>query len=742
MKNFTKYLKASIVMTISAVVIQSSLYAQTCNVNEKYDKIISGYHSSIAQKSTGGYSVWGSYMSNSGTSDILTPQDINVTNYPALTGTILKAALGGNKSGAQVDQAILLTTNGLFAWGVPGAVLKSSYTSSATFARISSPGNSETTGLPTGVLPADVASMFAAYQTLVILTNSGSVYILTQTTKDIEGNGSSGTPVTNSWQKVKTGSGTYLTGVTAVRGQVSSASYNAFMALTNTGKIYTWGNSTYLGDGNGASARNYATQMTLPAEFNASIPKMIGVTGGIGTTSTTKNTYFVLGNSGALYALGDNSQKQCGDFTTTENLSWVNVERVNGTNFNNINFFSVQEHNSSYPGVAAITTDGDLYVWGNNNTGMLGRTDNNASNGSTAGTYYPGMPVLFNSSTDNAISAEIGGHTLVYLKEGTSRFCYVGHQTNGSMGDGTSTSDQNGNTVLKHNCSTTPLINICGYVPVSADLTRSTITSADSRIWANGTSTTTITVQLKDVNGANLTVSGGMVVINSTNGTLGTVIDNNNGTYTVILTSATNSPGTTLSYSVNGSAGTSTTSVAFMGILPLTWGQVAAFRQGQTVKVEWSTEQERDISHFVVERSLNGSLWIPLPFKIPAANKTTINNYQITDRDYIAQQTFFRIKQVGMDGQSTYSAVKTVYAEKATSNLIVYPVPATNKFYIGNIPANQLKEIKMINENGTMVKRWTSLQISYDIHDIATGIYYLKIETKDGSVEQVRLTKL
>jgi len=742
MKNFTKYSIAYIVMTISALVIQTSLYAQTCNVNEKYDKIISGYHSSIAQKSTGGYSVWGSYMSNSGTSDILTPQDINVTNYPALTGTILKAALGGNKAGAQVDQAILLTTNGLFAWGVPGAVLKSSYTSSATFARISQPGNSETTGLPTGVLPADVASMFAAYQTLVILTNSGSVYVLTQTCKEIEGNGSSGTPVTNSWQQVKTGSGTYLTGVTAVRGQVSSASYNAFMALTNTGKVYTWGKSTYLGDGNGASARNYATQMTLPAEFSASIPKMIGVTGGTGSTSTTKNTYFILGNSGALYSLGDNTQRQCGDFTTTENFSWVNVERVNGTNFNNISFFSVQEHNSSYPGIAAITTDGDIYVWGNNNTGMLGRTSNNASDGSTAGNYDPGMPVLFNSLTDNAISAEIGGHTLVYLKEGTSRFCYVGHQTNGSMGDGTATSDANGNTVLKHNCSTTPVINICGYVPVTADATQSTISAAQSTIWGDGSSTTTITIRLKDASGNNLTVSGGTVVVNSTHGPLGTVVDNNNGTYTVILTSATGFANTQLSFSVNGTTSTSTATVMFAGLLPLTWNNVSAYRQGKTVKVEWSTEQERDVSHFIVERSLNGSLWIPLPFKIPAANKTTVNNYQVTDRDYIAQQTFFRIKQVGMDGQSTYSALKTVYAEKATSNLIVYPVPATNKFYIGNIPANQLKEIKMINENGTMVKRWTTLQISYDIHDIATGIYYLKIETKDGSVEQVRLTKL
>ena len=66
-----------------------------CDINNPYDKIISAFHSSIALKSNGTYAVWGQLMDKNGTSDVLSPQDINSTNYPGLTGTVLKASVGG-----------------------------------------------------------------------------------------------------------------------------------------------------------------------------------------------------------------------------------------------------------------------------------------------------------------------------------------------------------------------------------------------------------------------------------------------------------------------------------------------------------------------------------------------------------------------------------------------------------------------------------------------------------------------
>ncbi|MEI8058718.1 MAG: hypothetical protein WCG67_01070, partial [Ferruginibacter sp.] len=335
MKTFT-YLLPAFVFTGVLVFGSSLQLVAQCNVNDKYDKIISGYHSSIALKDNGTYAVWGSFMQKTGAADQLVPQDINSTNYTGLTGTVLKAALGGNK-GSGNDQGILLTTDGLWAWGGEGNVLLNSLTASAVFARITSPTGATALGLPAGVNPLDVQSLFATYQTLILLTKiapgvgGGQVWILTQTSGAVEGNnGTAGNAGTSQWKKVMKGTNAAdsLTNVVSARGQVADATYNALIAQTTSGAVYTWGNNSYLGNTLVSAARTIATQMTLPQESGSNIiPKMIGVTGG--TTNTTKNTYYMLSTTGNIYALGDNTLKQCGDFTIVEKKSWVQVQKSN-----------------------------------------------------------------------------------------------------------------------------------------------------------------------------------------------------------------------------------------------------------------------------------------------------------------------------------------------------------------------------------------------------------------------------
>ena len=525
----------------------------TCDVNRKYDKIVSGYHSSMALSSNGDFLVWGQAIASNGTSDVAPPKAINTTNFSALTGTVLHTTMGGVGSGGK-DQYLALSTTGLWAWGFETGVLDGTLTTSAAFQKIQTPiGGDTITKLPLGVSPSDVTMFVASHQTLMLVAN-GNVWILTQASANIQGDGSVLSSTT--WHKVKINNTTDLTNVIAVRGQVSSASLNAFMALTSDGTVYTWGSSTYLGNSSAITTKNYATLMTLPSEFSSTNkPKMIGVTGGIKNTTTTKNTLYVLSYTGALYALGDNSSKQCGDYTTTERLSWVNVKSNSTTNFSNVSFISCQEHTAGMPGAALITTNSVLYSWGDNDGLMLGQLTDGAL-------YDPIVPQGFTVGQDKAIFTELGGHTLVYVKEGSTKFCYVGHRTNGSMGESTSSS---GN-VVSFDCSNTPTIDLCGAVAVAADPTKSTIIANPTSIIANGTSTSTITVQLKDASGANLTSTGGNINIITNKGTITNITDNNNGTYTATLTSSNIAETATISFTINGTTATgsnSTASVAF-----------------------------------------------------------------------------------------------------------------------------------------------------------------------------------
>jgi adhesin/invasin len=94
----------------------------------------------------------------------------------------------------------------------------------------------------------------------------------------------------------------------------------------------------------------------------------------------------------------------------------------------------------------------------------------------------------------------------------------------------------------------------------------STMTASPNTIPANGTSTSTITVTLRDVNG-NLVLSGGNTVLLNTNlGSLGSVTNNGNGTYTAILTSSVTTGTATINGTVNGQNLPSATVVMGSGV--------------------------------------------------------------------------------------------------------------------------------------------------------------------------------
>ncbi len=101
------------------------------------------------------------------------------------------------------------------------------------------------------------------------------------------------------------------------------------------------------------------------------------------------------------------------------------------------------------------------------------------------------------------------------------------------------------------------------FTPGPVSVAQSTVTAQPGRIVADGAATSTITVQLRDANNNDLTASGGRVRLATDLGALGAVRDNNDGTYTATLTSATTAGTATVSGTLDGTALTDTAQVVF-----------------------------------------------------------------------------------------------------------------------------------------------------------------------------------
>ncbi|MGN7765762.1 Ig-like domain-containing protein, partial [Paenibacillus sp. 22594] len=102
------------------------------------------------------------------------------------------------------------------------------------------------------------------------------------------------------------------------------------------------------------------------------------------------------------------------------------------------------------------------------------------------------------------------------------------------------------------------------FVPGAPSSMKSTIATGDSSLTADGTSQTIVTVKLKDAQGNGLTAGGATVTITSTSGSVSTVTDNHNGTYTAMLTAPVSVGTATVSATVGGSALPGTAPVQFV----------------------------------------------------------------------------------------------------------------------------------------------------------------------------------
>lgn len=175
-----------------------------------------------------------------------------------------------------------------------------------------------------------------------------------------------------------------------------------------------------------------------------------------------------------------------------------------------------------------------------------------------------------------------------------------------------------------------------------------------------------------------------------------------------------------------------------LGALPVTFSTFTAQKQDKIVKLSWSTEQELNSSHFIIERSADGRNWTSLA-TIQAAGYSN-NHLEYTAYDNFPLQgiNYYRIKQVDNSGSIQVSVVQNVRFDNHYS-FTVAPNPAKNLIHITiNKLLSSSSAIEVFDAAGNKVYsvNTTLSEINIPALHFARGIYFIKISNADDVLTQ------
>lgn len=176
-------------------------------------------------------------------------------------------------------------------------------------------------------------------------------------------------------------------------------------------------------------------------------------------------------------------------------------------------------------------------------------------------------------------------------------------------------------------------------------------------------------------------------------------------------------------------------------VLPVSLSSFTAAVKNATNTLTWSTLSETNNSGFEVQRSTDGLDFAKVDFvtsKSSTGNSTDKINYSFEDKSAPAGVSYYRIKQIDFNGESTMSNIVFVDNKlQKDAGFKVYPNPVTSVLNIST-SISDLSSYKgaIYNTNGALVK-YINLNESnaFDISDLTPSLYILKI-TKDGALVQ------
>jgi hypothetical protein len=166
--------------------------------------------------------------------------------------------------------------------------------------------------------------------------------------------------------------------------------------------------------------------------------------------------------------------------------------------------------------------------------------------------------------------------------------------------------------------------------------------------------------------------------------------------------------------------------------LPVELSSFEVSVESQTVQLKWQTESEQNSAHFDLERSQNAKDWETFN-RVPAAgNSMNTLNYNGVDHQPYSEISYYRLKQVDINGQFEYSSVRSANLKSTeVQNITIFPNPTTGSVTLesnrGNLESITIFDVfgKDVTSQVVEMKRSHS-KVEINVSLLESGIYLVK----------------
>jgi SdrD B-like domain/SprB repeat len=173
--------------------------------------------------------------------------------------------------------------------------------------------------------------------------------------------------------------------------------------------------------------------------------------------------------------------------------------------------------------------------------------------------------------------------------------------------------------------------------------------------------------------------------------------------------------------------------------------------QNNTVKIDWTAAPEATLYLYTVERSADQADWREVGGLTGKQDWRQPSSYTLTDDKPLEGMNYYRIRRSEVRGFSGYSFIKAIEIRAATNaidNVTATPNPVSDMLRIKNtIPVDVDMTVQLLSPEGRWlhtinIPRGTLRTVELPVSELPRGLYFIQIQTADGTRKVLKVSKM